>query len=170
MTTAIQGVGMQQIPQKKLNTFLTTEVTSGAIGGAVLGATLAKPWLKKGQVSDQFVREVSKQFHKNLKVPENATTVSTIFDHWVSAAGGFDKLNKFFEPVFKDVKKGVLKPAEEWSGLLKGQDELFAKALKSLKMKTAAKWGLFGACAMTISALMTNALLKKANVVEKEAK
>ena len=166
MTTTIQTTNAQQFPQKKINTLLMAEVATGAVGGAVMGYKFAKPWTKGGSVSDKFVKEVTNQVYKNIKKPSEATTVTTVVDHWVGAAGGFDKLNKYFEGAFKDVKKGVLKPAEEMPCLLKGHEKFFENALKSLKRNSAIKWASFMAAFMATSAILSKALLKKANDIK----
>ena len=107
-----------------------------------------------------------KEVYKNIKKPSKATTVTTVVDHWVGAAGGFDKLNKFFEGAFKDVKKGVLKPAEEMPSLLKGHEKVFDNALKSLKRNSAIKWASFMTAFFVTSAILSKALLNKANDIK----
>ena len=164
MTTKIQRNDIQQISPQKTNALLLAEVATGAVGGAFMGYKFAKPWTKGGSVSDKFVKEVAYQVVKD--VPKNVPMPNTILDHWVGAAGGLDKLNKYFEGAFKDVKKGVLKPAEELSGLLKGHEKIFENALKSLKRNSAIKWASFMTAFFATSALMTKALLNKANEIK----
>lgn len=164
MTTSIQKNDMQQFSPQKPNALLMAEVATGAAGGAIMGYKFAKPWTKGGSVSNKFVKEIANQVHKGMS--KNVPAPTTIFDHWVGAAGGFDKLNKYFEGAFKDVKKGVLKPVEEMPSLFKGHEKIFDNALKSLKRNSAIKWASIMTAFFATSALMTKALLNKANEIK----
>ena len=163
MSTTIQPADNQQPQVKKAKAFVASWTPAGALGGAVLGYHFTKPWLKDGQVSDSFVKKVTKEFYKG--VPQRVPAPSTVMDHLTK-----DELKNALEGCFKNLKKGTVKSKEELKGLETHFGDLVEKSVKSMKKSSAIKWGAFGAAVAALSAILAKKMINKVETGNKEVK